>query len=120
MINNILPCSQQTLYDDVSIQAPSSMRDEEKPSEIFELPHYQISHHQSSKTLLAVNKVCTFARINQENRVEVNEEAMEILESYSKCEIVYCGVYGGRKSGKSTFIDSVLQVEAEKEKGFVA
>lgn len=45
---------------------------------------------------------------------------MDILESYSKCEIVYCGVYGGRKSGKSTFVDCVLQVDAEKEKGFVA
>lgn len=73
MINNILPCSQQTLYDDVSIKAPSSMRDEEKPSEIFELPHYQINHHMSSKALLTVNKVITFARINQENKVEISE-----------------------------------------------
>jgi hypothetical protein len=78
----MLPCSRQTLYDEVNIHPPSSLKDQDYPSEVYELPHYQISNHRTTKSTM--QKVCNFAIVNRDNKIEISEKALELLGAYSK------------------------------------
>jgi hypothetical protein len=74
MLNNFMPCSKESLYEDIQLNQPSSISASEK-SPKYELPHYQATTHRTVTSESQKSMVCTLASINQQNKVEINEDA---------------------------------------------
>lgn len=65
MLDNFMPCSKKSLFEEMQVKQPSSVRGDSKSSEIYELPQYQVTSHRSIAAETPLSKICTLAFINQ-------------------------------------------------------
>ena len=87
---------------------------EHSRSDIYELPHYAIPHVTPPSPplpLTLASHVATLATINHSNKLEVREEALEIIAQYAQYETIVCGVYGLSHHMNTSFLKQMALLQ---------